>query len=191
MGELKLGKAINLEEIEIIKHSIDDSIDKIKKMSDEIVTSYTSTLDEIMRDIKDNVIDNDLVSDAILEAYFLELTNALYFIGSKSEFLGLYEDFAKSNQKIKYNEAYSENQLNASLNGKKATVDENRVFAEDNSINETVVGYIYARSFRIIKSKVDSANEMVKTLSKIISKRMNEKDYSNLFNPSDNVFTSE
>lgn len=188
MEDLKLNKSIDLEQIKDIKVSIDDSVSQIQKMSDEIVSSYTKTLDEIMRDIKENVIDKDVVGDSILEAYFLELTNALYFIGSKSEFLGLYEDFAKSNQKIKYNEAYSENQLNASINGKKATVDENRAFAEDKSINETVVGYIYSRSFRIIKSKVDSATEMVKTLSKIISKRMTERDYSNAFNPQDYKF---
>ena len=188
MEDLKLNKSIDLEQIKDIKASIDDSVSQIQKMSDEIVSSYTKTLDEIMRDIKENVIDKDVVGDSILEAYFLELTNALYFIGSKSEFLGLYEDFAKSNQKIKYNEAYSENQLNASINGKKATVDENRAFAEDKSINETVVGYIYSRSFRIIKSKVDSATEMVKTLSKIISKRMTERDYSNVFNPQDYKF---
>ena len=37
---------------------------------------------------------------------------------------------------------------------------------------------LYSRSFRIIKAKVESANEMIKTLSKIISKRMNERDYT-------------
>lgn len=185
MEDLKVNSAIDLEEIKAIKNSIDDSVAQIQQMSNDIVASYTKTLDEIMRDIKNNVIDNEAVGDSVLEEYFLELTNALYFIGSKSEFLGLYEDFAKSNQKIKYNEAYSVNQLNASMSGKKATVDENRAFAEDKSINETVVGYIYSRSFRIIKSKVDSANEMVKTLSKIISKRMTERDYSNVFNPQD------
>ena len=62
----------------------------------------------------------------------------------------------------------------------------NRVYAENNSMNESIVSSLYARSFKIIKSKVESANEMVKTLSKIISKRMNEKDYSDLANPFDN-----
>lgn len=188
MEDLKLDSSIDLEEIKSIKLNIDKSVAQIQKMSDEIVNSYTSVLDEIMREVKENVIDKDVVGDSILETYFLELTEALYFIGSKSEFLGLYEDFAKSNQKIKYNDAYSKNQLNASINGKKATVDENRAFAEDKSMNETVVGYIYSRSFRIVKSKVDSANEMVKTLSKIISKRMTERDYSNAFNPQDYKF---
>ena len=188
MKDLELGNSIDLEQIKQIKEDIDNSVLQIKQMSDDIVNSYTKTLDEIMRDIKDNVIDKDVVGDSVLEAYFLELTDALYFIGSKSELLGLYEDFAKSNQKIKYNDAYAKNQLSASINGKKATVDENRAFAEDTSINETVVGYIYSRSFRIIKAKVDSANEMVKTLSKIISKRMTERDYSNAFNPQDYKF---
>ena len=92
-----------------------------------------------MKEIADNVIGNDNVPDSILERYFLELSNAMYFVGSNSEFLGLYEDFAKQNAKLKYNQAFSDNQINGVTNGKKPTVDENRVFAENSSMNETII----------------------------------------------------
>lgn len=173
---------LDLNEVNSIKEYIEKSIDDVSSISDDIVKGYTENLDSLMRYIKEDVIDNDNVPDSVLENYFMQLTNAMYFIGSKSEFLGLYEDFAKSNCKIKYNEAYSENQVQSALVGKKTTVDDNRLYAENKSINEAIVNAIYSRSFRIVKSKVDSANEMIKTLSKIISKRMNDKDYSDRFN---------
>lgn len=177
---------LDLTTIDTIIKDVEDNVDHIKKLSDDIVKSYVGVLDDLMKDISRDVIDNDNVADSTLEKYFLELTNALYFIGSKSEFLGLYEDLSKSNMKLKYNKAFSENQLKGIASGKKTTVDENRIYGENNSINETIVSSLYSRSFRIIKSKVDSANEMVKTLSKIISKRMNERDYSDRVNPFEN-----
>ena len=173
------------DKINAIMNDIEENIDYVKTLSDDIVNKYTKTLDEVMTDITNDVINQNQVSDDTLERYFLDLTNALYFIGSKSEFLGVYEDLSKSNARLRYNNAYSESQVNATLNGKKTTVDENRAYAENNSINETIVNSIYSRSFRIIKSKIDGANEMVKTLSKIISKRMNERDYSDYANPFD------
>ena len=173
----------NNEALQNVVNDINTNVEYVKKMSDDIVKEYTGLLDELMKDIADNIIGNDNVPDAILEKYFLELTNAMYFIGSKSEFLGLYEDLSKANMRLKYNQAFSDNQINGITNGKKPTVDENRVFAENSSMNETIVNSLYSRSFRIIKSKVESANEMIKTLSKIISKRMNERDYSDRVNP--------
>ncbi len=174
---------INLDEIKNIKKYIDENVNDIRTISDDIVNEYTQVLDDIMKDINRDVINADLVSDAVLEKYFLELTNAIYFLGSKGEFLGLYDDLSKANVKIKYNQAYSDNQIQNIASGKKTTVDENRAYAESASMNDSIVNAIYARSFRIIKTKIESANEMVKTLSKIISKRMNEKDYSDYVNP--------
>lgn len=173
---------INMDEIKNIQKYIESNIDYIKKLSDDIVKSYTGVLDDIMKDIKENIIDSPNVTDSVLESYFLELTNALYFIGSKSEFLGLFEDFSKSNMRIKYNTAYSDSQINGITTGKKATVDDSRNYAEASSMNDALVNALYSRSFKIVKAKVDSAQEMVKTLSKIISKRMNERDYSDYSN---------
>lgn len=175
----------NIDEIKNIQKYIEDSVNDVKNLSDDIVKGYTEQLDELMKDININVLNADVVPDEILERYFLELTNAVYFIGSKSEFLGLYEDLSKSNAKIKYNQAYGESQIIGASSGKKPTVDDNRAYAETKSINDSVVSAIYSRSFRIVKSKVDGANEMIKTLSKIISKRMNERDYSDMSNPFD------
>ena len=109
------------------------------------------------------------------------LTNALYFINPYCESLGFYEDLSKSGLKMKYNKAYSDNQISNTAKGVKTTVADNQLAAENASMTENIVSLIYSRSFRIIKAKLDCANEMIKTLSKILTKRMNEKDYSSRF----------
>ena len=67
-----------------------------------------------------------------------------------------------------------EAQTSGALSSNKPTVAMLTIAAENGSVNETVVNAIYARSYKIFKFKVDSGFEMVKTLSKIISKRMTE-----------------
>lgn len=173
---------LKLERVEEVIKETESLVDSIKSMSDTIVSSFTGDLDEIMREVNTYIISSDNVTDEIIEKYFLELTNALYFIGAKCESLGFYEDIAKSSAKVKYNKAYSDNQLFAYKNNVKTTVAENTIFAENNSINETIVSYLYSRSFKIVKSKIELANEMIKTLSKIMTKRINEFELSKLKN---------
>lgn len=164
--------------IEQILAKSEEDIKYIESISNKIIASKTADLDELMMAIQQDVVIADNPSDQIIESYFLELTNALYFVNTKCEFLGFYEDLSKSNAKIKYNQAYSENQIRNANNNIKTTVNDNVLYAENESINETLVNLIYSRSFRIIKVKVDAAQEMVKTLSKLISAHMQERQLS-------------
>lgn len=171
------------EDIRKVIDETEENISYIKTISDEIVSNYTSDLDTLMREINENIVVQDNPSDRIIEKYFSELTNALYFIGAKCEYLGFYEDVSKSNAKLKYNQAYFENKAKSMGLDKKSqpTVADNQIAAENASITETAVNFIYSRSFKIIKLKIESAQEMVKTLSKLLSKHMQEYD-SNKYN---------
>ena len=44
---------------------------------------------------------------------------------------------------------------------------------------ENVLNFIYARTYKILKAKVDSANEMIRTLSKLISYQMQTSQTAN------------
>ena len=163
------GKLITLND-ELEKNVID-----VTTKSDEIVTSYTQVLDDIMKDIKEEIIDKEDITDNLLNHYFLSLTNAIYFISSKVEAVGFYDDLSKVSFKLAYNDAYSKNQTKDVGNTKKQTVADNQMAAENGSIDEQVLNIIYSRSFKIIKTKIDAAYEMIRTLSKIISSRQQEK----------------
>lgn len=177
------------ESLEQVNNKIESYINQIKVYSDNIVSKNTDVLDSIMRDIKDEVIDKDNLDDSLLEHYFLSLTNALYFISSQIEKMGFYDDISKLNYKISYNEAYAENKSLDVGNNKKQTTVDNQIAAENNSIEEQIMNIVYSRSYKIIKVKIDSGYEMVRTLSKIISSRQQEKQLSMMNKGGYNEFT--
>lgn len=166
------------EKLEQVNNKIKEYIEQIDQYSSEIISQNTEVLDNIMRDIKNEVIDNDNLDDSLLEHYFLALTNALYFIGSQIEKMGFYDDISKLNFKLAYNEAFIQNKSQDIGNNKKLTNADNQIAAENNSIEEQIMSIIYSRSYKIIKTKIDAGYEMVRTLSKIISSRQQEKQLS-------------
>ena len=171
---------MNRDNINKILCNIEEDIKYVETISNDIVTKKTKDLDSLMRAIQAEIVDIEEPSDKVIEKYFLELTNALYFINAYCEGLGFYDDISKSNAKLAYNKAYSENQIANTLKNVKVTVNDNVLFAENASLDETIVNLIYNRSFKIIKVKIDQANEMVKTLSKVLSSRMSDKQLTGI-----------
>lgn len=165
---------LDRQAIDNLMDTTKENVAYINDISDKVVKSYTGLLDDLMRDIYNDVVMKPNASDAVLEQAFLKLTNTLYFMGEKLEKLGLHDDISKAQFKEAYNKAYLEAQTSMALSSNKPTVAMLTIAAENGSVNETVVNAIYARSYKIFKFKVDSGFEMVKTLSKIISKRMTE-----------------
>jgi len=145
-------------------------------ISDKLVTAYSSDLDEIMNRIKADCIEVE-PSDKMLENYTMELSNALYFIGQKLETIGIKEDLSKMAAKEVYNEAYL-NHMDAGDAKKKPTVAELTALSEADAKYQTVINSIYARVYRQIKFKVDAAYEMLSSIRKIISKRMQDNQLS-------------
>lgn len=155
---------------EVVK-STEENSQYFTNISDSLVLGYTSDLDQLMIKIHVDTVENE-ATDAQLEKYILELSNALYFIGSRLEAMGIKDDLSKLAAKQVYNEAYLDAPVDAK--GKKPTVAELTAIAEDSSRYETIMNNIYSRSYRQIKYKVDAAYEMLASLRKVISKRMQE-----------------
>ena len=154
-------------------------VDQVRIISDKLVSQYTNSLDELMKEVMDNVTNADNVSDDVICRYQLELSGALYFIKSNTESFGFYDDISKLNKQVAYNNAYSNNQLKALESNTKVTVKDNELAADMGSLDEGIVNIIYSRSYKIIKSKVEAAEEMVRTLSKTITARIADKQVLN------------
>jgi len=146
-------------------------------ISDKLVTEYTADLDGLMRDLYQDAIQKD-ASDKELEKYLLELNNMLYFLGSKLETVGVKDDLSKLAAKESYNEAYLSNRMKDAEHRNKTTVAELTALAEDASKYETVLNSLYARVYKQIKFKMDAGYDMVNSLRKIISKRMQDQSLS-------------
>lgn len=152
-----------------------DNSEYYTRVSDQLVEAYSSDLDALMSRIRSDCIDTE-PSDSVLEGYTLELSNSLYFIGQKLETVGVKEDLTKMATKEIYNAAYLR-YLNIT-NGKKPTVAELTALSEDDSKYQSVINSIYSRVYRQLKYKVDAAYEMLSSIRKIISKRMQDNQLS-------------
>ena len=193
--------AINFDSIYTNLETIEESSSIILNISSNILKSYTQHLDDLMQDLYSKVADPSTnISDTDLERYYLELTNLVYFMGEKLETVGVKDDISRAAAKEMYNKSYLDTAKSplavAGTNGKanKLTVSEITAIAESAAINEQVVNMIFSRVYKQIKFKVDGAFEMIGTLRKIISKRMQEQQLSagfdnNLGNPNVNKRT--
>lgn len=177
------------EKINNVFDETDKQTDYFTFISDKVVTAYTDDLNHLMTNIREDTIDNT-PSDEILEKYVLELSNMLYFMGTRLESVGIKEDITKMSAKEVFNNTYSKN-LEVGPGGKKPTVAELNVMSEDASRYETVVNSIYSRVYRQIKFKIDASYEMLASLRKIISKRMQENQLSYTRNSGSVVIGSE
>ena len=109
---------------------------------------------------------------------------------SNTEYLAMYDGIAKAG----YKEAYNNSLLRVNDTVDKAnkkTVAEATAIAEADNIHEQVVSDIYNKAYKIVKAKIESAQTMVSTLSKVLSKRMSEQNLANSVRdtaPDENVF---
>jgi phosphoribosyl-ATP pyrophosphohydrolase len=166
-------------EITNVFEKTDEASSLFTNISDEVVKAYTSDLDKLLVKIKENAVENT-PSDNILEKLVMELSNILYFMGTRLESVGIKDDITKLSAKEVYNNSYTNNLTNVGDQKKKPTVAELTVMAENDSRYQTVVNNIYSRVYRQIKYKIEAAYEMLSSLRKIISKRMqeNQLDYT-------------
>ena len=159
----------------------DENVEYFNNVAKETADKYTKHLDELMQTLY-RVIKKPEFGVEIpakdLEHYYLELTNLIYFMGNKLEQLSIYGDMARSAEKEVYNKAYLHNQIKDSEKKNKTTVAENQAVAEQESQYESVVALIYEHAYKIVKFKVDAAKDMVGTLRKVISRRMQEEQLS-------------
>lgn len=160
--------------VELLKKT-DSNVAYFDNLVNNIVETYTKPLDDIMKNIYNNIIEKENPAMDSLEDYFLELTNCLYFMGEKLEKLGIYKNLSETAFKEVFNNKYIEESAEKDLKGKSIkTVAELQSLAGSASIYESTVSDIYDRAYAIVKSKIGNAQTMVASLSKVISGRMTE-----------------
>lgn len=164
------------EKIDSIIQDTEQNITYFNEVFEKIVDSYTRPLDEIMAGVYDDIVTQDYPSTDVLEKYFLKLSNCIYFMSEKSEKLGVYDALTKTAFKEMYNKLYLESQgSNVGVVGaKKPTVAESTAVAENGTVYELTVNDLYNRVYKTVKTKLDSANTMLSSISKVISRRMSE-----------------
>lgn len=136
-----------------------------------IIAEYSGPLDDLMKDIYVDCVKNEDPSLAVLERYYIELSNLIYFMNEKLEQLGIHADMAEKAS----NEVYSKGYIKASEirddNGKKKPVEEIKALANTESQYESIVASIYDHAYKVVKGKISSGQDLMDTLRRIISTR--------------------
>lgn len=168
---------VDMDALKAVADATETNVTNYTEISDSIVLKYTADLDQLMTDMRHDVIEND-ASDLVLEKYLLELNNMLYFLGSKLENVGIRDDLTKMAAKETFNDAYLRAREKDVERRNKTTVAELTAIAEDASKYETVINSLYSRVYNQIKLKMNAGYDMVNSLRKIISKRMQDASMS-------------
>lgn len=169
---------IDTELVTQLLDKTEQNVNYFNSITEQVVKAYSHDLDQLMIHINEDINSKDELDIDSIEKYYIELTNILYFMGSKLEQLGIRNDMSKAAKQEVFNKAYMSN-LDKDVDRKnKTTVAENNAKAEQASQYESVINSIYDRAYRQIKYKIDGGYEMVKTLSKILSRRMQDIDVS-------------
>lgn len=152
---------------------IETNSTEIDKTINDIIERYSGELDEYVNFIR-SILRNDEQppTDAELDDFALNLSTLIYYTSVGAEQMGIRDDLSSSAYKEAYNIA-----RNAQKSG---TVADKNAQAELDAMTEKVVSIIYNKSYKILKAKVDSSQELLSSVKKIISRRMNEAELSRI-----------
>ena len=159
----------------MLSHELLDKIEEnsaeLDKTIDEIIERYSGELDDYMQFII-GILRNDEQppTDAELDDFALRLSSLIYFTSVGAEQMGIRDDLSSSAYKEAYNVARSMQ--------KSGTVADKNAQAELDAMTEKVVSIVYSKAYRILKAKVDSAQEVLSSVKKVMSRRMSEAELS-------------
>lgn len=153
----------------------------IENILNDLVVQYTGEIDNTMLGIQRDVIGDEYPSAITIEKYFAQLSVQLYWLSEKVEKAGVYDSVSKALATETYNNKYIEYQHhNDGIQGaKKPTVAEIQAVSESAALEDNTVNILYNKCYKTIKNKFDAGNQMVSTLSKMLSRRMQEVNMSN------------
>lgn len=162
-----------MENIDTIRTKIEDNSRQIDKIVFDIIDPYSKDLDKYVLFIKDCLKDGENPpTDAELDDFCLNLSTYIYFAGGMCEQLGIRDDIAKAVYKEMYHTVRS--------NQEKGTVADKDSLAELASQEEAIVSSAYTRAYKMLKSKVENAQELLSSCKKVLSRRISEQELTRI-----------
>ncbi len=143
---------------------------ELEDLVDSLTEPYTHDLDVYLQTVRKDLKELQQFSTEDIETIVLELPTMIYFLITCTEHLGIQEDFAK----LKRGEVY-----NKALRVATGKVDEKRASAEDESQAQALIHLIFSRAYKIMKSKIEYAQDILNSFKKVLTLRISETDLSN------------
>lgn len=157
------------EQIDKIKTRVEDNSKQIDEIVDGIIQPYCKDLDMYVSFIASCLkAGQNPPTNQELEDFCMNLSTYIYFAGGMQENLGIRDDIAKAVYKEVYNAS------RASLD--KGTVADKDSLAVLQSQEEAIISSAYSRAYKKMKAKVESAQELLQSCKKVLSRRMQETE---------------
>lgn len=172
MGTLKLTdvdrKAIGGIQLRVENHS-----DVLSNIVNEIIEPYCKDLDRYVMFIKECLHDGETPpTNDELDDFCMNLSTLIYFAGGMCEQLGIRDDISRAVYKEVYNDARS-----ALSEG---TIADKDSIAELQAQQEQITSVCYNRAYRIVKAKVEAAQELLASCKKVLTRRCQEFELTHL-----------
>lgn len=159
--------------VEKIKGKVETASVHVDDIVKGIITPYCKDLDAYVKFIATCLKDGEKPPTTTeLEDFCMNLSTYIYFAGGMCEQLGIRDDISKAIWKEMYNTVRDENAT--------GTVADKNTQAELQSQHEQLVNVCYSRAYKTMKSKVDSAQELLSSCKKVLSHRMQEEQLTHM-----------
>lgn len=164
---------MELSRIADIRLHVESNSEKMDSIVNDIISTYVEELDKYVAHIDERLCQKENPPlDAELESFCLNLSTLIYFAGGMCEQLGIRDDIAKA----VYKEMYNTSRDNIAV----GTVQDKNSLAELASQQEQLVSIAYTRAYKIMKAKVENAQELLASCKKAVSRRMQEQQLTNM-----------
>ena len=164
---------LDLKKLNGIKLRVEDNSKILDGVVNDIIKPYCKDLDNYVAFVKDCLKDGDKpASNQELEDFCMNLSTYIYYASGVVETLGIRDDISKALWKETYHTT-----RNDTISGTVADKDSK---AELASQQEQLTNICYNRAYRIMKAKVDSAQELLSSCKKVLSHRMQEMELTKL-----------
>ena len=161
------------ERIAELEDNVEMNSRQLDNIVNEIVQPYVKDLDKYVAFIRECLKDGENPpTTQELEDFCMNLSTYIYFASGTAEYLGIRDDIAKAVYKEMYNTSRT------ALT--KGTVQDKDSIATLHSQEEAIISAAYTRSYKIVKAKVDSAQELLSSAKKVLSHRIQMEQLTNI-----------
>ena len=162
---------MNEEKLRTLKSNVEQNSIVVEQIVEQIVSKYDRELEELLADMKQALEKKNDLSNEELDRITLKLPLLMYFASSGLEILGIECDTAKAQKSAIFNQKY----LLAD-----GTIQDKTKTAENSTIQEAIIEVAFTRAYKQLRLKLDMAEHIFSGVKKVLSKRIQESNLSNM-----------